>query len=968
MNFFDHRQIRTTCTVHAFHLPQKGYIGGYFSGAKPARDVQNINNTKYDRNIQKSGYSAASGSTNTSVSVSKDNKIYNQSQNLRDLREFQGGLMALANPNNGASLCTFARGGIVNGEIHPVFNTLRGTLVTATYENSDKEISTQTGTATTNVKANNYPFIPFKTDSKLNNNQVFDCYNIWGIDGVNDTKVDKYIGPIVDSDLNIRTILDTNNGPILDIASVNGYLKAYRLYPTSKDVIYQKPSLYFESKANTWKTVSVNANGSKNAGFMMKLACSTPSKDSFIEVGIEDKANSSTKLNISSYRIKYFQTTAPYLSYINPITKEEILYAELTGFPTIQDHIELYVHFVGGCLLLGSSPDSTGWKLIPPIEIDSSGKLYEHSIGSEVVPYVAVNNLNVQLQYGGIVFNHLNEIDPENKEHKLYLYNEFKAPKEKQDKISTQNVLANVFDNVYYGNFHKNIESYNEPITIYGDYRTVNQFSSFDTGLSSDGSLSVKNGVGIESTGRIDGSIYIRLSNNPGLLSQFNNKPINSKNDEVNYNVNSSDIVTNVSNTSTYDDILTYIDGADLSSYLQSWNVDVQCENPNLSRISKTAEITLFNVDNTSDGLKIIDLLERNLLVIKLTAGYGSEQYTYFEGFCTEISVEKSGSETKFSLSCQDISTFVLSNIYFEFPLLLTGLSIFRASDYIIACSGFADHYYRLPGNNRYNFFGSLKLDPNAVQRQDVMVCQITDKILEKLDTVLGLLFNKKAYPTLRWDENTHKLIFDARHNYLDSDFKFIGTIETKNDEIISIDSNYQKNVPDWHGLLSGSYNITIQNGDLAAGVKSFGLTLDGFKVMRTPESRIQTKLDSNARNRIVNALSSNVPVAGYIGFRKYIIDANDKASIPSEQILKNRYDLLSIVSSTTLHNINFTCYVTKPLRPYGTFLINLLLNDKTSQTDPYIYQKVSYSFSKENNYITATVTGFNDILPIIKG
>jgi hypothetical protein len=40
------------------------------------------------------------------------------------------------------------------------------------------------------------------------------------------------------------------------------------------------------------------------------------------------------------------------------------------------------------------------------------------------------------------------------------------------------------------------------------------------------------------------------------------------------------------------------------------------------------------------------------------------------------------------------------------------------------------------------------------------------------------------------------------------------------------------------------------------------------------------------------------------------------------------------------------------------------LINDKTSQTDPYIYEKVNYNFKKENNYITAEVSGRNVIIP----
>ncbi len=975
MNFFDHRQIRTTCTLNAFYLPQKGYIGGYFSGAKPALDVQGINNAQFNRNIQQSSFQTSSASGSTTTSLIKQNLSYNQSSNLRDLKEFQGGLLPTCNSTNGASLCTFAFGGISPKEAHPVYDTLIGPEYVVSFEDSAKTIESYSLVGSTNVQPSNTPYIPFYKDSKLGNAKQFTTYNIWNIVDNKSLVADKYNGPILDSPTNIRTITDTVQGAIVDVSAVNSYIVVERAFPTSKDVVYESPDLYYEQTANVWKYLNIKASGNRNAGFILKMGVSTPLSDSFIEVIISDKSaqnlsnRNRTAKTISNYRIKYFPNDVPELWYEQPETKELLLFNKLDGLSGISPSMELYVHFVAGTLFIGQTSDPSNWKAIPPIPVNNSNIKYEHSIGSNVYPSIAINNINVQFQYSAIVFNHLYSEDKDVNNHGIYLKNQFKAPVEKQDKISGEYISSNVLNNIYLGNHTNNIDNYKEPISIYADSRVSNPFEIQNSGIVADGKLSVKNDVALFGNGVIDGSIYMRLENNPGILSSVNNQTINNKNDEVNYNINSANVVTNVSNnTKTIPNILEFIDKADLSSYVESWSVDVSCENPNLSRISKTAEVVLYNVDHTPEGAKIIDLLERNLLVVKLTAGYGMEQHTYFEGFCNDITVEKSGSETKFTLSCQDIGTFSLSNIYFEYPLLLTGLSIFRASDYLIACSGFADHYYRLPGNNRFNFYGSLKLDPNAVQRQDVVVCQVTDKILEKLDTVLSLLFNKKAYPTLRWDEPTQKLIFDARHNYLDSDFKFIGTIETQNEEIIVVDSNYQQNIPDWHGLLSGGYTIKVQNSELAAGVKSFGLTLDGFKVKRTPESKIESKLSLQARNRVVNALNSNSPVAGYVGFRKYIIDSVDKNNVPSDQIITNRYELISLVSQTTLHNINFTCYVTKPLRPYGTFLINLLINDQTSQTDPYIYQKVSYSFSKENNYITANVTGFNDILPIVKG
>jgi hypothetical protein len=296
--------------------------------------------------------------------------------------------------------------------------------------------------------------------------------------------------------------------------------------------------------------------------------------------------------------------------------------------------------------------------------------------------------------------------------------------------------------------------------------------------------------------------------------------------------------------------------------------------------------------------------------------------------------------------------------------MLITGLSIFRAIDYIIACSGFADHYIRFNGNNAFNYYGSLKLDQNSVQKQDLITCSLVDTILDKVKDVGKLLLNKKeALPTLRWDSDYQKIIFDARFNYVDTDFKFTGLVEQSNQEFLQMTSNPGVSVPDWHGLLNGSYKVEVDNSYLATGVKSFGLLRDGYKYISTPEVRIENSLSTTKRSFLQNSVNNNSVTEGWIGFRKIKVDSVDKSIVANETILKNRFRFFEKVSSETVHSINFSCYVTKPLREYGNFLINIFVNDNTSQTDPYIYEKVSYAFSKENNYIVADVTGRNIIL-----
>ena len=69
-------------------------------------------------------------------------------------------------------------------------------------------------------------------------------------------------------------------------------------------------------------------------------------------------------------------------------------------------------------------------------------------------------------------------------------------------------------------------------------------------------------------------------------------------------------------------------------------------------------------------------------------------------------------------------------------------------------------------------------------------------------------------------------------------------------------------------------------------------------------------------------------------------------------------HDIYVKLAQTPIHSIDFTCYVTKPLTFHGTFKINIL--DSGKVTDQYIYKSINYTFNKQENIITATVSGVN--------
>ena len=82
--------------------------------------------------------------------------------------------------------------------------------------------------------------------------------------------------------------------------------------------------------------------------------------------------------------------------------------------------------------------------------------------------------------------------------------------------------------------------------------------------------------------------------------------------------------------------------------------------------------------------------------------------------------------------------------------------------------------------------------------------------------------------------------------------------------------------------------------------------------------------------------------------------------SIPDQKALENITDQIEKIISTPVSKISFNCYVTKPLKFHGTFVIGVFQGKTYDYTDKYIYDSISYRLDKKNNVITADVEGIN--------
>jgi hypothetical protein len=399
--------------------------------------------------------------------------------------------------------------------------------------------------------------------------------------------------------------------------------------------------------------------------------------------------------------------------------------------------------------------------------------------------------------------------------------------------------------------------------------------------------------------------------------------------------------------------------GGDITEFLQSWTVRCSTQNSNKSRIRKSATVVLVNMDQNPISKNIIDLIENNLIIINLSAGYGSELHTYFQGFITNTTYTRTGSQSTLTLTCEDIASYTLDNIYFEQNMLIAGMRHDLAIDAMITCAGFWDYFQR----NNANISGlGLRLNSNSVNNQELIKINITDKVGDKINTLLERLNDPAGLPTFRWAED-YGFVLESRNNNSDTDLKFTGfdldgfTL-TANSNLPGNDANLSY-VPDWHGLLTNQFTTTTDMKTLSAGVKTFGSAITGFLAAEAYEP-FDTYIDGFISQvpDIVNGRTH------YIGFRKYLVASLQKFIVPDYEVLQWLHTNYIKLAKQPISTINFECYVTRPLNFHGRFKIAILNNNNSDYTDWYIYDNLTYNFNKGENIITADISGAN--IPIL--
>jgi hypothetical protein len=948
----DPRQLKTRVTLSVMNAPESGFFSGDYTAASATKGLDNLNVLNYDFN---SVYEYEDGTSEPKYS-----------SRLQTISALQNARIPEVNTTISASSCTFALGGIVPGETDPIIDRLRGPDYVVNFiDNPNQGSVSSPGENYTDLNLH-VPKIPFTKEGN-----VLTTYNIWNIiNGTTDAY--KYIGPKTSSSNTgtLRTVKDPTYGSQVEVTSYNTETSIIRIFPTSQDAVYQDGAEVYNPDGTKEKILARGNYG--NNSFHINLSATNLQTDkSSIRIVLEPPLPYS-KDYINHFKIILQLDKKPTIQIFDPDTLEYITQSDISG-PVFDKNnctsFDIYVHFVGPNLLIGFTPDISRWNAI----IGFAGREVFCPDNSFVM--MGISNANVKFRYSALIFNNFNNNQPAGFR-KNYMVGEFKYSKSKiPDAAKLLNETKKSFDKASYrindnprSNGYNLLNPKDKNISYFADLRLRSDYPQYSQFVSP---LPYKFSR-FKSADTDKVTLYFKMTYNttiegPALLQVEMPHP----------GVLGSAGAANVGSISGSDykfidpDLTQlFYDVGDITWWVENWSITCSSSLANLSRINKAATITLKNIDSR-DGQAYIDAIENNLICVSIDAGYiEGNLKSFFQGFITNTTYSRRGNDSTLTLTCTDIASFILDNIYFDKNMMIGGMRHDFAIDSMIACSGFWSFYRPFPAG----IDGlDLRLNSSSVNNQDLIKLNPLDKIYTKLGQLLERLNTPEALPTFRWAER-YGLVLESRNNNIDKDLKFTGLNAAGNQYIMNSNASNQKNYmenfqSDLHGLLVSDYRIKTDMNTLSAGLRAFGSSITGFLADERyfPDAVSIENLSTRDKVDLLKYLSgaaTNPAQSPYVGFKKYQINSFQRNQIPDQTVLTNITNQLQKVARTPISRIEFDCYVTKPLSFHGKFIINVFSGNPVNSTDQYIYESLSYQYNKGENYISASVQGIN--IPIL--
>lgn len=948
----DPRQLVSSIKLSVMNAPDSGFFTGDYTATTQTKNLDNLNVLNYD--------------FEPNIPLPNGEAEPKYSTRLQILSSLQNSRIPEVNTAVSASSCTFAFGGIVPNEVHPNFNKLKGPQYTVNFVDDP---STNATTRSPSIIPNpnlHVPKVPFS-----GNGNALITYNIWNIIDSTSKDAIKFIGPKTSGNATgtLKTINDPNGGASVEISSIDKLTTVERIFNTSFDAVYQDGA-EIHNPDGTREAIRARGTNGGN-GFHLNFSASNMETDtSLVTVFLEPVTRDDRYIN--RFAIDFKLNKRPVIKIYNPTQAiyqiQSDIIAPVFDKNTMNSY-DIFVHFVGPCVMFGFTPDISRWNTIIP----SSTEVF---CPADTKIYIQTSNVNLRFRYSAIIFNNFNNNQTTKK--KNHVIAQFVCPEKLAKNTGLIPLIYNQYEKASYriNNFpgntgfnsqnptDKNI-SYFADLRLSGPQFTYEFLYAAPRNNRETKSRRFNFVFKLIYNTTIEGPAYMQVEMpHPGVLGkELGFDMIGSEKDGYGFK---NPPVENL-----------FVPVADITEFLESWTVNCTHSGSNMSIIKKSATIILKNLDTTSKGLKVINAIENNLICVSLDAGYlNGVLYPYFQGFITSVSYNRTGSNSTFTLTCVDILSYTLENIYFEKSMMIAGMRHDLAIDSIMAASGFWSYYFR----DNTNITGmELRLNTQSVNNHDLIKLTPVDKILDKLTLLIERLNVPGSLPTFRWAENYgFVLVGRYRDDASDTDLKFTGITAASNGigSIINVPENSLNNQnapladPGWHGLLTNSFTINTDMRTLAAGVKAFASSITGFLA----DERINDSFyPADPREYVIGPslldklsvkkdfISNDNPFSKpYIGFRKYVVSSLQRNSIPDQRTLENITDQIEKVISTPVSKISFNCYVTRPLKFHGTFSIGVFLGTTYDYTDKYVYDSISYRMDKKNNVITADVEGIN--------
>ena len=936
------RELNLSAKLYVLYNPYEPIADGYYSTSSTVQDPENTN--PINRNTTQDKFKTIGG------------KKYNMKPSFfSSIPNLMNGHIPPVNTEIGAPRCTFTYGSLVPGEVHPVYNLLKGPIekYNPNFIAPDLNISNDTGSAGTGASAGlgitqktvdrGVPLIPYTLSNYFGSSNVLTTYNIWGLidygtGNLLTSDCKKYEGQITKSSNNkdaplLTSKIDKNGESTIKFESPKGIAYCRRIFPLSYDAAYQNAILYAVKKIDPQDNNSTEQSeqvisqkviekGGANNSFHLTIA---PSFDLNNENGKQSQINvrigvAETQKNNLAYQLQIFPNKIKFFC-ITPDGQflQQNFNNIITSFDNGVQKIDLFMHFLTDIVLVGFSSDPSQWNSIFPISqdkyLESNKNKFIHYLAPDASIVIENRYASCEIQYGTLAFNNFNN-DPQVSDHEPYITFESKTK------------YPSFIFNPYTG--YKDLKE--DGVSHYEDSRSGKSQVEFISSHTNEGYSQIR----YNST--IGGPVLQKLENKFKYENKSRTYPLAPE--------------KSLLHLTGYKHEPFDPKSFDITEYLEGWTVTYDQNLSNL--IFSTAEVTLKNFDVAKDpnsygykfsGMNLLSLIEKNMIVIELSAGYGDESNIFFQGFIKNTKTSRSASESVTTLTCKDVGQEVLEGSQFKNFVLFAGSKIKYA---ILRCfehSGFYP-YFRLYDNVGYNKGIEANMSYTQLENKQVMCTQGEPVIGKLIDLLDKFLTKQEEKPFLIFNYSKQLFEMDWRYDNKYRDRLKLFGIDLKNAN--TRNGFFDEKLQDWHGLLSGPYSVTTENGNFYKYFEARGFGYEGF---------ISERANYDQKEVFDSITSGDYTPNAYVGFEKsyYKMLGNlFPDSIAVKTWLKNFID----IKLKPQFALNFTCYVKRPLHVHGSFVIESMWNNRTRVTDAYLYTNVSYKCDKANNIITATVTG----------